>query len=156
MQPSQGLLAIVDIPWPLGPRAFHQRSDEANHEPTLALGGVSQKLGAETAVTYPLIGRRLNEAIPARGAKKNFISLSDLTDMYRPARYPRRLLHRSIPRNVLRYLFSCVFSSEMPRILLLFLAPKAEVSPIGLQAVIKNIRCGDDGHEPQRFPGGLV
>lgn len=58
---------------------------------------------------------------------------------------------------MLRYPFSCVFDPEMPRfLLLLLLAAKAEVSPAGLQARIEQIRCSDDGHEPQRFPSGLV
>lgn len=98
--------------------------------------------------------KRLNLA---QGVKKSLIFLSDLSDMHEPAWYSWRPLHRSIPRNVLRYPFSCVFDPEMPCLLvLLILADKAEVSPVGLLAKIEQIRCGDDGHEPQRFPSGPV
>lgn len=70
--------------------------------------------------------------------KMSSISPSDLCDMHEPAGYPWRLLHRSILRNVPRYLFSCVFNPEVLRfLLLLLLAAKAEVSPVGSQARIE-------------------
>ena len=98
-----------------------------------------------------------NEINPAHELKMRLISLSDLSDMHEPTGYSWRLPHRSISRNVLRHLFSCVFDPEMLRfLLLLLLTAKAEASPVGLPARIKQIRCGDDGHEPPRFPSGLV
>lgn len=41
-------------------------------------------------------------------------------------------------------------------LLLLILAAEAEVSPVGLLASIKQMRCTDDGHEASRFIDGLV
>jgi hypothetical protein len=52
---------------------------------------------------------------------------------------------------------SSLVCPEMPRFhFRLVLAPKAEVSPVGLSARMEQIRCGDDGYEPLRFPSGLV
>lgn len=101
--------------------------------------------------------KNTNEIKPVHGANMSLISISDLGDMHEPSGYPWRFLYRPIPRDVLRYPFSCVFDPKMPRLLLLlFLAAKAEVSPVGLQARIEQIRCGDNGHEALRFPSGLV
>ena len=60
MQPAQSLLAVVQVGWSGGSRVFHPLSDEANDAPILTLGEMAQKFRADSAVTNPLIGGRLN------------------------------------------------------------------------------------------------
>lgn len=60
VQPSQGLLATVNVLWPCGTRAFHPLSDEAGQAPVFSLGGMAHTLGTDAAVTDRLIYSRFN------------------------------------------------------------------------------------------------
>lgn len=77
--------------------------------------------------------------------------------MNKPTGYPWHLPHRTVPLNVTRYLFSCIFDPEVPRFFLFLLfTAKTEVAPVSLPTGIKQVWRGNYGHEPSGFPGSFV
>ena len=60
VQSPQSLLAALNVSWTSSSRTSHPLNDEANHAPGFAFSKMAEKLGANTAITDPLIGSGLN------------------------------------------------------------------------------------------------
>lgn len=59
VQPAQGSLAVVRVPWLRVSRVLQSLHYKANHASVPTLSEITQKLGADAAVSDPLIGGRL-------------------------------------------------------------------------------------------------
>ncbi len=141
-EPPSCATCRVVLLWPYGP-------SQGSHT-TLNVPGFDDKA---QHVEAPQIGLDILRALLQWGV----LPRTNLRNMHVSAWYPWRLLHKPVPFNVFLHPFPCIFDPEMLRFLaFLVLAAKAKISPVNLQARIKEVRCRNDGHETKGFPGGLV